>query len=81
MRSVQESLRAAQTAREKWEKVRASLEPLVTQALSARNVADVDGLHTRWTLATDLAAENGWDRALASVPGIIGILRTPAAAA
>ena len=81
MRSVQESLRAAQTARKKWEKVRASLEPLVTQALSARNVADVDGLHTRWTLATDLAAENGWDRALASVPGIIGILRTPAAAA
>ena len=81
MRAVQDALRAAQTARDKWEKVAAGLVPLVTAALSAQSVADVDGLRTRWTFATGLAAESGWDRALASVPGIIDILRTPATGA
>ena len=81
MRTVQDALRAAQTARDKWEKVHAGLEPLVTAALSAQSVADVDGLRTRWTFATNLAAESGWDRALASVPGIIVTLRTPATGA
>ncbi len=78
LRTVQEALRAAQAAREKWEKVQASLEPMVTQALSSRSVADVDGLRTRWTFATNVAAESGWERALAAAPGIIAILRTPA---
>ena len=81
MRAVQDALRTAQTARDKWEKVRAGLEPLVMGALSAQSVADVDGLRTRWTFATTLAAESGWDRALASVPGIIDILRSPATGA
>jgi hypothetical protein len=80
LRTVQETMRATQAVREKWEKVRASLEPLVTRALSTQGVADVDGLRTRWTFAENLVSEGGWERALTTVPGIIELLRNPAAA-
>ncbi|MGQ0566368.1 MAG: hypothetical protein ACT4OK_15035 [Gemmobacter sp.] len=80
LRAVQENLRASQAAREKWDQVHASVEPLVTRALAEHSVADVDGLRTRWNFAENLVAEGGWDRALAAVPGIVAILRTPATA-
>ena len=80
LRSVQDATRAAQAARDKWDKAQAILEPQVTRALSDRSVADPDTLRTRWQFAVTLAAEGGWERALAAVPGIVEKLREPATA-
>lgn len=78
LRSAQDATRAAQAAREKWDKAQAILEPQVTKALSDRSVADPDTLRSRWQVAVTLATEGGWARALAAVPGIAEKLREPA---
>jgi type II secretory pathway pseudopilin PulG len=75
LRSVQEQLKNAQAAKEKWDKAFAVLEPQVNQALSARSVASPDDLRTKWQFAVTLASEGVYERGLAALPAIVAILR------
>lgn len=75
LRAVQEKLKAAQAAKEKWDKAFAVLETQVNQALSARSVANPDDLRTKWQFAVSLASEGAYERGLAALPAIVAILR------
>lgn len=75
LRAVQDKLKAAQAAREKWDKAFAVLETQVNQALAARSVANPDDLRTKWQFAVSLASEGAYERGLASLPAIVAILR------
>lgn len=75
LKAVQEKLKAAQAAREKWDKAVAVLEKQVAQALSARSVANPDDLRARWQFAVTTANEGDYERGLAALPAIIAILR------
>lgn len=75
LRAVQEKLKAAQAAREKWDKAFAVLETQVNQALSARSVANPDDLRSKWQFAVSLAADGAYERGLAALPAIVAILR------
>lgn len=75
LRAVQDRLKVAQAAREKWDKAFAVLETQVNQALSARSVANPDDLRTKWQFAVALASEGAYERGLAALPAIVAILR------
>lgn len=59
----------------KWEAVFARLEPAVGRALTERLVADVSKLRVRWTYAVEQANDGAYEKALATVPNIVKILR------
>ncbi|QYK40482.1 MAG: hypothetical protein KF887_13770 [Paracoccaceae bacterium] len=80
LREVQSGVAALQAARDKWTKAEAMVTPQVAQALSARSIADPDGLRTRWAFVTGLAADGAYDRALAALPQIVALLRSGPAA-
>jgi hypothetical protein len=72
LRAVQEQIKAAQAAREKWDKALAILQPQVERALSGPGA---DDLRAKWGFATGLAGEGATDRALASLPAVIAALK------
>ena len=71
---VQEAVAVTREAREKWEKVRVILEPLVAKAMDG-GVTDRDVLRSRWRRATDLDAAGEYARALTTAPDIVQMLR------
>ncbi len=79
LKSMQEVLKAAE-AQAKWEAAFARLEPAVGRALSERLVADVSTLRVRWSYAVEQANDGAYDKALATVPNIVKMLREGAAA-
>jgi hypothetical protein len=80
MQQVQEGLRAAQGARDKWDRVTAALAPLVAGALASRNGPEAADLRRRWQAVQDQAEAGEWQAALDGLPGIIALLRAQAAA-
>ncbi len=74
LRQVQETLRPVLEAKAKWDKAFAVVDPQVVKALSAAAGGGQD-LRTKWNFATGLAAEGQYDRALASLAGVVALLR------
>jgi hypothetical protein len=80
LRAVQEAIKAAQAAQDRWAKAVAVLEPQVMAALSGRTVADPGDLRVKWAYVTGLAADGAVDRAIAALPPIVAILKAAAPA-
>lgn len=81
LREVQAAIAKAQADREKWAKAEAMVAPQIAAALQARSVADPDGLRARWGFVMGLAGDGAFDKALAALPGIVSMLKTPAVVA
>jgi hypothetical protein len=81
LREVQTAVAKMQADREKWAKAEAMVAPQIAAALQARNVADPDGLRTRWGYVMGLAGDGAFDKALAALPGIVAMLKAPAVVA
>lgn len=72
LREIQSRVAALAAAKAKWVKTSRKLAPKVERAVSA---GAAPALRSRWKLAVGLAEVGDWPRALAALPGIIGLLK------
>jgi hypothetical protein len=82
LRDVQTDLKDQLAAKAKWDAAYVRVAPLVEKALAGWPPKGAAALRVKWQFAISLADEDGlYERATASLAGVVALLKTPPAAA
>jgi hypothetical protein len=82
LRDVQADLKDQLAAKAKWDAAYAKVAPLVDKALATWPAKGASSLRVKWQFATSLADDDGlYERATASLTGVVALLKAPPPAA